>query len=118
MNAVSRKNNRSDNSISGQSATLFITQDDSLASLLLNHGVTVRDFILLSFLANQGPMSVVQLARTVGIEPEEVLQSLKRLSALGLVLRDPKSTDTDTETIARLTGRGQDVAGRISDQLE
>jgi DNA-binding MarR family transcriptional regulator len=105
-------------SISGQSAANFVTQDDSLASLLLNHGITVRDFMLLSFLSDQGSLSVLQLARIVGIEPEKVFQSVKRLSAASLVLRDPKSTDTKTEIMVTLTGRGQQVANRISDQLQ
>lgn len=117
MNAVSRNNSNAEDSISGQSAELFVTKDDSLASLLLNHGIEVRDFILLSFLSDQGPMSTTQLSRAVGIEPKGVLQCLKRLSAAGLILRDPKPSGSDTETMVRLTGRGQDIASRISAQL-
>jgi DNA-binding MarR family transcriptional regulator len=116
MKATLRGSMKSD-SISGQSAANFITQNDSLASLLLNHGITVRDFILLSFLSDQGSLSVLQLARVVDIEPETVCQSLKRLSAASLVIRDPKSTDTKTEIMVTLTGRGQQIASRISDQL-
>ena len=107
-----------DGSISGRSAALFIAKDDSLASLLLDHGIKVRDFILLSFLSDQGPMTILRLARAVGIEPGMTLRSLQRLSAADLVLREPASTDDEFESIARLTVRGDDIARRISDQLE
>ena len=118
MKAVSPKDDKKSESISGKSAALFVTQDESLASLLLNHGIQVRDFILLSFLSDQGPMGVTRLARIVGIDPGMTLDALKRLSAANLVLRDPATSDDQSESIARLTGRGENIAARISDQLE
>ena len=107
-----------DDSISGRSAALFIANDDSLASLLLDHGIKIRDFILLSFLSDQGPMTILRLARVVGIETGMALRSLQRLSAADLVQHEPASTVDEFASIARLTGRGEDIAGRISDQLE
>lgn len=104
-------------SIAGQSAAHFIAMDDSLASLLLNHGIRVRDFILLSFLSDQGPMSVLRLSRVVGIEPDKTLKSLKRLSAANLVFREPTPSTETHESVARLTSRGEYVAGKISAQL-
>ena len=115
MNDSSNKNKQADNSISGNA--LFVTQDNTLASLLLNHGIEVRDFILLSFLSDLGPMSNIRLAREVGIEPKNVLKSLMRLAAAGLVLRDPCSANSEKEPLATLTGRGQDIAHRVRDQL-
>ena len=105
-------------SISGLSAAHFISKDDSLASLLLNHGIKIRDFILLSFLSDQGPMTVIRLARVVGIEPEKTIRGLRRLSAANLVQREPASTHDELESIARLTARGEEIAGRISDRLQ
>jgi DNA-binding MarR family transcriptional regulator len=115
MDDKSRKN---DDSISGMSAELFATKDDSLASLLLNHGIKVRDFILLSFLSDQGPMSVIRLARVVGIEPDKTDEGLRRLSAVNLVLREPAASNEKLDSVARLTSRGEEIAGRISSQLE
>jgi DNA-binding MarR family transcriptional regulator len=106
------------NSISGLSAEHFITQDDSLASLLLNHGIQVRDFILLSFLSDQGPLTILRLARAVGIEPSQVLHGLRRLSAADLVVREPSSTNDNLDGVARLTGRGENIAARVSAQLD
>ena len=117
MNRVPPKNNESAASIAGFSAEHFVTKDDSLASLLLNRGVHVRDFIVLSFLSDQGPMSTSQLAHVVGIDPEKILLSSKRLSAAGLVLRGQIKPDSETELTVALTGRGQDIARRIIEQL-
>jgi len=105
-------------SIAGQSAEHFIAMDDSLAALLLNHGIRVRDFVLLSFLSDQGPMSILRLSRLVGIEPEKTLNSLKRLSTANLVLRGPAPRAEKYESVAKLTTRGEDIADRISSQLD
>ena len=115
MNA---KSHDDDSSISGMSAAHFISKDDSLASLLLNHGIKVRDFILLSFLSDQGSMSVARLAHAAGIEPKQTLRGLKRLSAANLVMREPAAKNDALEAIARLTARGEEIAGRITEQLE
>ena len=109
---------KDDDSIAGQSAAHFIAIDDSLASLLLNHGIRVRDFILLSFLSDQGPMSILRLSRAVGIEPKVALQSLKRLSSANLVLRNPALGTEKYESVARLTTRGEEVALKIVSQLK
>lgn len=104
-------------SIAGQSAAHFIARDDSLASLLLNHGIKVRDFILLSFLSDQGPMSIMRLSRVVGIAPDATLNSLQRLSAVNLVLREPAPIREKYEAMACLTSRGEEIAGRIGAQM-
>jgi len=105
-------------SISGRSAEHFISNDESLASLLISHGIQVRDFIVLSFLSDQGPMSVARLSRTLGIEPRKILRGVERLSAANLLIREPSSNEDKFESIAKLTSRGEDVAKRVSDQLE
>lgn len=113
------KNNaqKKDASIAGQSAAHFVSMDDSLASLLTHHGIKIRDFILLSFLSDQGPMSILRLSRVVGIEPDKTLNSLKRLSAVNLVVREPAPKNEAYESVARLTARGEAIAGRISSAL-
>jgi len=112
------KSEHDTNSISGMSAAHFITKDDSLAALLLNHGIQVRDFILLSFLSDQGPMTVVRLARVVGIEPSQVFEGVRRLSSANLLVREPSPSGDENDSAARLTGRGEDIAARISAQID
>lgn len=111
------KKDDTEDSISGRSAALYFSQDSSIAQLLLSHGIKIRDFILVSFLSDQGPMTTRQLARIVSIDPGDLIKSLKRLGAAGLIIREPISNDPDTESTARLTSRGQEIARRISDQL-
>lgn len=106
-----------ESSIAGQSAAHFIAMDESLASLLVNNGIKVRDFILLSFLSDQGPMSVLRLARTVGMEPEATLRSLKRLSSANLLVREPTSKNEKYKAVARLTMRGEEIAVKIVSQV-
>ena len=65
MNDDNNTRNSSADSISGGSAALYLSRDPSIAQLLVSYGVTVRDFILVSFLSDQGPLSVNQLARIV-----------------------------------------------------
>ena len=115
---MTKDSRKKSTSISGQSAEHYIAMDDSLASLLQNHGIKVRDFILLSFLSDQGPMSTLRLSRVVGIEPDETRNSLKRLSAVNLVIREPAPNAELYESIARLTTRGEEIAEKISSQLK
>lgn len=109
---------KKENSIAGQSVAEFVAKDESLAALLVSHEIKVRDFILLSFLSDQGPMSILRLSRTVGIDPGTALRSLKRLSSASLLHRDPAPTNDEYESIARLTMRGEEIAQKIVSQLE
>jgi DNA-binding MarR family transcriptional regulator len=104
-----------ENSVSGRSAALFFENDPSLAALLSSHGIRVRDFIMLSFLADQGPMSVEQLSRAVGIELAILSTGMSRLTTAGLITQ--ASNGNEMEPLVELTTRGQDVARRINSQL-
>lgn len=107
----------SDVSISGRSVALFISKDPSIAGLVEQHGIKVRDFILMSFVFDQGAMSIEQLARVLCIEPHDVLSSVKRLATAGIVVRDYAASGSDPTSRVRLTGRGQDVANRVEREL-
>lgn len=115
---MTNDSDKNGNSIAGNSASHFVTGDDSLASLLLNHNIEVRDFIVLSFLSDQGSMSILRLSRVVGIEPQKALESIKRLAVASLVLRTPTESDAVYESAARLTARGERIASKISTQLD
>ena len=117
MKNKSTKLSKLDGSIAGQSAAHFVSADDSLAELLTSHGIKVRDFILLSFLSDQGKMTVAQLARVVGISSSKVQRSLQRLAAASLVISDPISANAENEERLTLTDRGQNVLERIGDSL-
>jgi DNA-binding MarR family transcriptional regulator len=108
---------KSDVSISGRSAALFISNDASIARLLEQHGIKVRDFILMSFLSDQGALSVEQLARVLCIEPHDVLNSVERLATAGLVVRESATKGSGRMSMVRLTDRGQNVANSVEREL-
>lgn len=117
MSDFKKIKNKMEHSIAEQSASLFVTQDDSLAALLVKHDIKVRDFVLISYLHDQGSMRIVDLSRAVGIEPGYVTQSLMRLAAAGLVLRDPPVAGNKYHELANLTSRGQSMVSRMNSQL-
>lgn len=117
MSDDDREYMKNGNSISGRSAALYFENDPSLASLLLSHGFRVRDFIVLSFLSDQGPMSVTQLSHAVGIGSEILTDGMTRLSDAELIVWNPNSIGNDVDSAVELTTRGQEVAKRINDQL-
>ncbi len=89
----------------------------SIAEMLLDHGITIRDFILISFLYDQGPMTILQLARIVSIGHGELLTSIKRLAAVGLVIRNPIKIECISDTTVQLTRRGEKFAVRINAEI-
>lgn len=117
MNDDNHMQSSSAHSISGGSAVLYFSRDPSIAQLLVSYGVTMRDFILVSFLSDQGPLSVNQLARIVCIDPCDLQKSVTRLAIAGLVTRDPESPNAAPSSNIRLTSHGQDIASRIEKQL-
>ena len=81
------------NSISGRSAELFFAKDPAMARMLHEHGIGVRDFILASFLCDQGAMGVSQLARVLGLETDDILRSIAHLFAAGLLAPSPVAVE-------------------------
>jgi DNA-binding MarR family transcriptional regulator len=115
---VSNHHSRKDceeESISERSAALYFADDPSIAQLLLSHGARVRDFIMMSFLSDRGPLTINEVARIMSIEPSNLLKSVRCLTAAGLVIRDQSSLDPNVALTIRLTSRGQDIANRIND---
>ena len=94
---------------------LYFSHDHSRTSLLQDHGIQIREFIVLSFISDQGPMRVTQLARLVSMDPIAVSRSVERLSAAGLVRRNLDGIYADIDAIVILTDRGQDLADRIDE---
>jgi len=101
--------------ISGRSAAIYFKHDPSLASLLVSHGISVRDFIMLSFLSDQGPMSITKLSGAMSTAPDALISGVKRLSAAGLLVRGPEAMSNYADSIVKLTTRGQHIAKRVDD---
>ena len=116
MNPYSTLGGETEDTLTGRSASLEYSTDLMQASLLENYGLKVREFIVLSFLLDQGPMDVGQLARLVNIDKDHMVASVERLAEVGLVLRRA-GTSHSHDSFVILSGEGTEVANLISEQL-
>ena len=103
-----------EDTIAGRSASLEFSTELMQASLLQNYGLKIREFIVLSFLADQGPMNIGQLSRLVNIDNDHMFSSVERLADAGLVLR-PAGTRHSHDSYVILSGEGNEVAKLIGE---
>lgn len=101
----------SDISLSGQAIALAIADNDSLASALAGSGMSMRDFIVLSLVSDQGPISTSRLARLVGLEIDETADSVGKLIDVGLLYGDLSVLEDERHVVA--TDAGEAVAAKI-----
>ena len=116
MNPYSTLGGEPEDTLAGRSASLEFSADLMQASLLENYGLKVREFIVLSFLADQGPMDVGQLARLVNIDKDHMVASVERLAAAGLVLQRT-GTRHAHDSFVILSAEGTEVANLLSEQI-
>lgn len=72
-------------SISEEALERFCGPGGSLAELVENNGIEVRDFVILSFVCDQRGLAVEQLARVLGLDRNKVISCIHRLQSAGLV---------------------------------
>lgn len=65
----------------------FSKSDDSLAQLVEEAQLELRDFMALSLVCDQSTMGVDQLVRALGLGRESVLGCIERLEQAGLIAR-------------------------------
>jgi len=106
-----RESDDSDISLSGHAIALAITDNDSLASALAGSGMEMRDFIVLSFVSDQGSITAGLLARLVGLDIEETKRSIGKLIEIGLLYGDMSVVEAEQNVVA--TDAGQAVAAKI-----
>jgi len=110
------RNGKASISISGNATALAIANNDSLASVLRESGMQMRDFIVLSFVSDQGPIAGKSLARLVAIDLESTLLCIRGLVDAGfLEVRDDPSNPAENDVMA--TAQGNRVAQRILGQI-
>ena len=115
MNPYSTLGTVHEDTINGTAGSLVFSADLVQASLLDNYGLKVREFIVLSFLSDEGPMDVGQLARVVNIDTQHMVRSVERLAEAGLVMR-PSSAGYSEDSFVILSGEGSEVASLINEQ--
>jgi len=77
----------------------FSKSDDSLAQLVEEAHLEIRDFMALSLVCDQSTMELDQLVRALGLSRESVLGCIERLDQAGLIARsDPASRHDGRES--------------------
>lgn len=112
---VTDKRERASQSISICEEALykFEVSDDSLAGVLRRHDISVRDFMLLSLVADQDCLEIEQLARALGLEKDVVMRSVRRLSAAALLCSDPETSTGHVDSRVCASSTGKTLARRI-----
>lgn len=100
-------------SICEEALSNFEVSDDSLAGVLRGHDISVRDFMLLSLVADQDCLDIAQLARALGLEKDVVMRSVRRLSAAALMCPDPENPAGDVDGRVCASSTGKTLARRI-----
>ena len=100
-------------SICGAALTQMTASDASLAGLIEERGLTVRDFMILSLTCNQQGIELQQLARVVGSDLASVEDIASRLVAAGLAAFSGTRDDAGSNRRLVTTRRGCDIVGRI-----
>ena len=114
MNPYSTLGPGADDTLAGTAGSAILPTELMQASLMENYGLKVREFIVLSFLADQGPMSVRQLATVIDVDGRQIATSVRRLADAGLVMRPAGARHNDKAYVI-LSGEGSEVASMVGD---
>lgn len=91
--------------------------DDSLAGVIEQHHIEVRDFMILSFVCDQDEMAVDQLMAALGLSRETVEDCIVRLMNAELVVFDKAQGPLGSGGIVSPTGQRRMIARRVHRQL-
>ena len=91
----------------------FSSSDDSLAGIIEQYSINVRDFMLLSLVCDQGSFDLDQLGRAFGLTREWTDEAVVRLTAAGLVKQEGAENAKVQTTVA-----GRVLSRRILDEIE
>lgn len=94
-------------SICEEALSKFGQSDDSLAGIIREHDISVRDFMLLSLVTDQNCFDIDQLERALGLHNKAVLRSIGRLTAAELLCPyvDPSDRELDRRICASQAGK-------------
>ncbi len=94
----------SDISLSGQAIALAVSDNDSLAAALAESGMKMRDFIVLSFVSDQGSITTSHIGRLVGLDMPTTMSCIGRLTEAGLVYSDLSVAEEGRHVVTTETG--------------
>lgn len=91
----------------------FSNSDDSLASLVEENHIEVRDFMILSFVCDQNELTVEQLMRVLGLSRTTIVGCVERLQAAGLIRYGQAGETAESSDRVSPTGAGRTITHRI-----
>jgi DNA-binding MarR family transcriptional regulator len=104
-----------DISLTGRAIALAVAENDSLGEVLQESGMEMPEFIVLSFVSDQGPISCVRLARLIGLDLDATSRCISRLTNAGLLVSDVLADPTESDVVA--TDPGNRIAEKLLSQL-
>ena len=87
--------------------------DDSLAGLIEDNHIEVRDFMVLSFVCDQNEMAIEQLSSTLGLSRSTVVGCIERLQTAGLAAYQDDADSADSSDTVIPTPAGRTITDRI-----
>ena len=96
----------------------FSESDDSLAGMIEQYRIEVRDFMFLSLLCDQESLELDQLQRALGLDEESIARSIERLTNAGLVKHNGYDASPEHVSDVRTTIAGRVLASRILENTD
>ena len=94
----------------------FSRSEDSLAELVAENHIEVRDFMILSFVCDQNTMAIDQLMSALGLSRGTVLGCVERLQGAGLVYYSQVGETAEASERVTPTPPGRTITQRILDE--
>jgi hypothetical protein len=104
-------------SICEEALNRFSQSEDSLAGVIADHHIDVRDFMILSLICDQDEFSVDQLTRALGLGREAAVQCIETLMSAGLLRIGEDSSLLLADTRIQSTAAGRVFTRRILDNM-
>lgn len=100
-------------SICEEALDKFSKSDDSLAELIEENHIEVRDFMILSFVCDQNELAVEQLMRVLGLSRTTTVGCIERLQAAGLIHYTQAGETAESSDRVSPTAPGRTITQRI-----
>ena len=94
----------------------FSRSDDSLAELVAENHIEVRDFMILSFVCDQNEMAIDQLMSALGLSRSTIMGCVERLQGAGLVYYSQVGETAEASEKVSPTPPGRTITQRILDE--
>jgi len=91
----------------------FSKSDDSLAELIEENHIEVRDFMILSFVCDQNELTVEQLMRVLGLGRRTIITCIERLQAAGLIHYSQAGETAESSDQVSPTAPGRTITERV-----